>query len=154
MLRQLYHKYFDHVSSLQLFQVLKFSSSILIGICFTKIPLSQEQIGVYELFMLISTGLSYFWLGGMTNTLLSSYPKQDDSVKHKMLFNSFVLISLISTLLVVILAVFPSTVVHLFTKENQLPYFKWFCLYLLLSNCTGAIGVLSSADKTHSLIGF
>jgi O-antigen/teichoic acid export membrane protein len=89
--------------------------------------------------MLISTGLSYFWLGGMTNTLLSTYPKQDDSVKHKMLFNSFALISLISTLLVIILAVFPSTVVHLFTKENQLPYFKWFCLYLLLSNCTGLL---------------
>jgi O-antigen/teichoic acid export membrane protein len=139
LLRQLYHKYFDHVSSLQLFQVLKFSSSILIGICFTKIPLSQPQIGVYELFMLISTGLSFFWLGGMTNTLLSAYPKQDDGIKHKMLFNSFVLVSLVSTLLVVILAVFPSTVVHLFTKGHELPYFTWFCVYLLLSNCTGLL---------------
>lgn len=56
-----------------------------------------------------------------------------------MLFNSFVLVSLVSTLLVVILALFPSTVVHLFTKENKLPYFAWFCIYLLISNCTGLL---------------
>ena len=99
----------------------------------------QEQIGVYELFMLISTGLSFFWLGGMTNTLLSTYPKQDERVKQKMLFNSFIAVSAVSTLLVVILAVFPSTVVHLFTKEYELPYFKWFCLYLFFSNCTGLL---------------
>ena len=139
VLRQLYHKYFDHVNSLQLFQVLKFLSSILIGICFTKIPLDQEQIGVYELFMLISTGLSYFWLGGMTNTLLSIYPKQDETTRHKILFNSFVAVSFVSMVLVIILAVFPSTLVHLFTHQYQLPYFKWFCIYLLFSNCTGLL---------------
>jgi len=63
----------DTVKSLQLFQILRFGSFFLTGILLAKGPLSINTIGAYESLMFFSGAVSFFWISGLLNGLLSKY---------------------------------------------------------------------------------
>ena len=87
---------FGNISSLQLFQLLRFSTFLLIGIVFTKTGLSKTEIGQYETVLFLAGAVSFFWLNGLIQGLLSVF--RETREKSSQLFNVFVLLSLLSTL--------------------------------------------------------
>ena len=81
------------VRALQFFQVLRFGTFFLTGILFTKLGLSTYDIGVYEALLFLGSVLSFFWLSGLTQSLLANYQPKE---KSKEFFNSFLVLSAIS----------------------------------------------------------
>ncbi|MCK7539101.1 MAG: hypothetical protein MZV63_53325 [Marinilabiliales bacterium] len=66
-------KFIDNISGLQAIQLLRFSTFLIISIVFTKSHLSRAQIGNWELFLFISSLLSFFWVSGIIQSLLTLY---------------------------------------------------------------------------------
>ena len=84
------------VSSLQLFQLTRYSGFVLIGICFARMGIAKAEIGRFETFLWWMGLFSFFWIAGLMNSMLASYPKQSDADKKQLLFTTFCLILILS----------------------------------------------------------
>ena len=118
----------------QIFQLFRFSALLLTGILLSKSNIEIEEIGVYEGLIFISGAVSFFWVNGILNGLLSQY-KKEEANKNVYFFNTALLLVLMSILLILIMVVFNQTV------EHFLPYTtpRIYCLmliYIFLNNPT------------------
>lgn len=130
-------KHITKVRALQFFQILRFGILFLISIIFTKTKLGIGEIGVYETFLLIAGAVSFFWIGGMLQSLLSisgnseTFGKTD---KNPVFFNVFILftfLSILSALLVLISQSFIAELLNL--GSNRIPYMKILFMYIAVS---------------------
>ncbi|MEN8117083.1 MAG: oligosaccharide flippase family protein [Bacteroidota bacterium] len=106
-------KYINTVSAFQFYQLLRYSTLILIGIVFTKTALTQSAIGEYETFVFLAGAVSFFWLNGLLKALLPLSTGNDKSKTN--IFSAFVVIQLISVF----------TAIFIFLLQ---PYFTRFLL--------------------------
>ncbi|NLE34658.1 MAG: hypothetical protein GX622_06120 [Bacteroidales bacterium] len=134
-------KVIDNISGLQAVQLLRFVTFLIISIVFTKSHLSRAQIGNWELFLFISSLLSFFWVTGIIQSLLTLYNRnrtfREDSEregrKSPEIYNAFLLISFFS-LLVFILGIPIRFMLESSQGEPEIPYPNLLLLYILLSN--------------------
>ncbi len=124
----------SNLSSLQLFQLIRYSTFVLIGIGFAKLQLPQSVIGQFETFILISGMVSFFWMSGIINSMLSIYPKKDEEEKKAVLFNTFVTLLLISTVAGVVLLLFSQSLLSFLDKQSNGSLVQLSGAYLLLNN--------------------
>ncbi len=89
------------VYSLQIFQLMRYASLVLIGVVMAKSSLGMEAIGMYEQFLFLAGSVSFFWLNGLIRGLLPLYG--DDDGQDVRFFNAFLLISALSSLAAVVL---------------------------------------------------
>lgn len=123
----------SNISSLQLFQLIRYGTFLLIGIGFAKLQLPLSQIGSFETFILISGLVSFFWVSGLINTLLSLYPKKNEQEKSELLFSVFISLLLFSLLAGSLLLIFSENLLAFLDKaENGINRLVFF--YLIL-NC-------------------
>lgn len=122
------------ISALQLFQLIRFSTLILIGIVFTKSRLATSEIGQYETFLFIAGAVSFFWLNGLIQGFLPSSGEHKGSGKSSALFNVFYLLTAFSALSVVFMIVFEHSVSGFLLKGSEVPFFKYLLIYLLISS--------------------
>lgn len=120
------------VSSLQLFQLMRFGTFILIGIVFTKTNLSIQSIGEYEQFLFLASSVSFFWLNGLIRGLLpmANEPRHEGASP---VFNAFLLISLFTFLVVVLLAIAGNLVGKTLLGGDEIPYLGLLLGYLFFS---------------------
>lgn len=123
----------SHISALQIFQLLRFSTLILIGVVFTKTELSTSQIGQYETFLLIAGAVSFFWLNGLIQGFLPIVTKETISRKSPVLFNIFYLIAGLTILSGIFLLVFEQSIAGFLLKKSSVPYLNYLLIYLLIS---------------------
>ena len=134
-------KFIDNISGLQAVQLLRFITFLIISIVFTKSHLTRPQIGNWELFLFISSLLSFFWVTGIIQSLLTLYNRnrtfRDDGDKEGRkspeIFNAFLLISIFS-LLVFILGIPIKVMLESSQTRPEIPYSNLLLLYILLSN--------------------
>jgi len=134
-------KFIDNISGLQAVQLLRFITFLIISIVFTKSHLTRPQIGNWELFLFISSLLSFFWVTGIIQSLLTLYNRnrtfRDDGDKEGRkspeIFNAFLLISVFS-LLVFILGIPIKVMLESSQARPEIPYSNLLLLYILLSN--------------------
>ncbi len=119
--------------ALQIFHLLRQGTSILIAILLAKSSLSTTQIGAYEMLMYISYTVSFFWVSGLVQGLLTSYPQQDARSQNLYLFNAYLVFSGISLFVFLMLVVFREPALQLLTGKNQLDYLYLFLLYQLFN---------------------
>ncbi len=86
-------KYINTISAFQFFQLVRYSTLILIGVVFTKTSLTQGAIGEYETFVFISGAVSFFWLNGLLKALL---PISRETVTKTNVFSAFVTLQIFS----------------------------------------------------------
>lgn len=122
-------------------QLLRFTTYLIISIVFTKSHLSRAQIGTWELFLFVASLLSFFWVSGIIQSLLTLYNRNrtfrtlGDNEKRKSpeIFNAFLLILFFS-----ILATLLGLALHLSLPETghikDVPYPSLLLLYILISN--------------------
>ena len=122
------------LSSLQLFQLMRYGTFVLIGICFAKLQLSQSVIGQFETFILVSGMVSFFWVSGIINSMLSIYPKKNEEDRKAVLFNTFVSLLLLSVLAATLLFTFSQNLLSFLDKEGAGNLVKLAVVYLLLNN--------------------
>lgn len=134
-------KFIDNISGLQSVQLLRFATFLIISIVFTKSHLSRPQIGNWELFLFISSLLSFFWVTGIIQSLLTLYNRNktfregagDEGRKSPEIFNAFLLISGFS-LVVFILGFTLRLTVFSHDTQPEIPYPNMLLFYILLSN--------------------
>jgi len=124
--------------SLQFFQLLRFTTLILISIIFTKTNLTTSEIGHYELFLFLATFAASFWLQGLTQSFLPLY-KQNKTFKNKSnnspeIFNSFILLSFFNVITIICLLLFKNFLSALLLNKQEIPYFNLLLIYLFFSN--------------------
>lgn len=122
-------KYLNTISAFQFFQLIRYSTLVLIGIVFTKTALSQEEIGEYETFVFLAGAVSFFWLNGLLKALLPLSSGETES-KHA-LFNGFILISVFSVLVALLLFLVKPFFSGVLLNGKNIPEFLLLLLYLV-----------------------
>jgi O-antigen/teichoic acid export membrane protein len=123
-------------NSLQIFQFLRTGTFFLVTILLAKIAmLYQHEYGLhmisqYENLMLVTSSITFWWVGGICNTLIPYYNNSDGVMKKKVLFNSFMLLMLFSTL-----AMFTIIIMGYFRGKDQ-DLYNMFALVVLLNTPT------------------
>lgn len=121
------------VSALQVFQIVRYSTLMLIGIVFAKSGLSISDIGQYETFLLIAGAVSFFWLNGLIQGFLPLIKNEDNAGKTPELFNVFYLITGLSVLSGVFLIIFERSIAGFLLQKSSVPHLKTLLIYLLIS---------------------
>lgn len=156
-------KYINNpVAALQCFQLLRFSTLLLISIAFAKLNLSATKIGEYETFIFLASAVSFFWLNGIIKSLLSLYknnktfPKDTSQKKSAEFFNVFVLLLAFSSLTAVIIF----SAGNLFAATQKIPDVNLFLIFIILGAPTNLIEYIyllvkkSSSIITYGIISF
>jgi O-antigen/teichoic acid export membrane protein len=135
----------NNVSSLQIFQLLRFLCFLLISIYFTKVPLSGGDIGSWEKLLFIGGALSYFWVTGILQSFLPLSQRNKAFVQHQRiegkspeLFNAFILLltfSIAFALLIILMYGFGA----IYTETPKIPYPGWLIIYFIFSNSSALI---------------
>jgi len=131
----------SNILGLQVFQVLRFVSFLVISIVFTKSTLSLKDIGDWELLLFIASAGSFFWVTGVIQSLLPLfnnntsylYRTQRLTQKSPEIFNSFLLLLFFSSLIALTFYFLQGTI-QVYNGGEPLPYANYLFLYFLLSN--------------------
>lgn len=113
---------------------MRYGAFVLIGILYAKLNLPTADIGHFETFLLISGMVSFFWVSGLINTMLSVYPKKSDAEKKALLFNTFVSLAILSVLAAGVLLLFSDNLLAFLDKKGEGRLIGLSVVYLLLSN--------------------
>lgn len=116
------------VRALQFFQVLRFGTFFLTGILFAKLGLSTSEIGVYEALLFLGSVLSFFWLSGLTQSLLANYRPRE---KSKEFFNAFLVMAAISVLVFIAFRLLVTPYSMMANNPEVLVFYGLFSFYLL-----------------------
>ncbi len=144
---------FGNISSLQFFQLLRFSSFLLIGIVLTKTGLSKTEIGQYEIILFVAGAVSFFWLNGLIQGLLPIFRKT--YAKSPQLFNVFVLLSFLSVLATGFLALFGKSFSQLLLQNSEIPFLNYLLAYLFFSVPASLVEyIYLLKNKAHSIIWY
>ncbi len=147
-------KFIDNISGLQAVQLLRFLVFLIISVVFTKSHLSRAQIGNWELFLFISSLLSFFWVSGIIQSLLTLYDRNrtfreegtKEGRKSPEIFNAFLLISFFS-LLVFLLGIPIRFMLESGSSDPGIPYPNLLLLYILFSNPVALIEYIYLLNK-------
>lgn len=136
-------KYINTISAFQFYQLVRYSTLILIGVVFTKTALTQTSIGEYETFLFIAGAVSFFWLNGLLKALL---PLSAQNKKEKTnIFSAFVTIQIFSLLAALFLFVLQPVFSNILLNGKDIPEL-WLLLVFII------IGVPANLTEYYYLI--
>jgi O-antigen/teichoic acid export membrane protein len=111
----------------------------LISIIFSKSVLSIGEIGVYETFLLIAGGVSFFWVNGLIQSLMPLFKdnnsfKNKGNIKQPVLFNTFILMMIFSVLAGAFVWICNESIANILNlSSSTIPYLKILIGYIILS---------------------
>lgn len=134
-------KVFTNVGSLQLYQLMRFTTFLIISILFTKSQMSKTDIGLFEVFLFIAGFVSFFWVTGIIQSFLSlthnnkTFNRQGAMSKGKSpeIFNAFIILSFFS-ILVFLIGLGLRGNFAVYNVGGNSPYINLLLAYILLSN--------------------
>lgn len=120
---------------------MRFVIFLIVSIVFTKSHLSVADIGAWEMFLFISSLLTFFWVTGIIQSLLPlyhrnrTYRKLGDNGRNKSpeIFNAFLLLSLFSLFVFITGQVLKSNF-SVFSISGNAVYLNLLLLYIMLSS--------------------
>ncbi len=103
----------SNVAGLQVFNTLRFVVFLIIAIVFTKIGLSKEQIGLFEISVFMVNIATFFWVTGIIQAFLPLYKSSEtfgelaNEDKHKSpeIFNTYLVLIFFSLVVFIIGAI-------------------------------------------------
>ncbi|MFY9151174.1 MAG: polysaccharide biosynthesis C-terminal domain-containing protein [Prolixibacteraceae bacterium] len=122
------------ISGLQLFQLIRFSTLMLIGVVFAKSGLTTSQIGQYETFLFLASAICFFWLNGLIQGFLPSSKNESGSGRSSALFNVFYLVTAFSGLSAIFLFLFEKSLSGHLLKGSDIPFLNYLLVYILISS--------------------
>lgn len=120
-------KYINSISSFQYFQLVRYSTLLLIGIVFTKTTLSSTDIGRYETFTFLAGAVSFFWLNGLLKALL---PLASENQKHS-IFSAFFSIQVFSLVAAALVFLLQSPFSALLLHNQQIPEISLLLVFIV-----------------------
>jgi len=129
----------DELSGLQLFQLIRYGSLLLISIVLAKSGMDLESFGRYEFLIFVTGAVSFFWLTGIIQSLLPLYKSnksfqasRDLSGRSPEIFNTFILLfgfSLLGALLVILVGLIAPGIVEEKFHPDLIPYLAAFIIF-------------------------
>ncbi len=119
-------------AALQINQILRQGSLVLVSILLAKSGLSIGEIGLFESLLYIGTTVSFFWMNALLQSTLAEYASAEKPQKAQVKFNIFLTFNILS-LIVFCLLFFLKNQLPFFIGQNTLPYFELYSVYLLLN---------------------
>jgi len=157
-----FKKNITNITGLQLFQLTRFGTFLIISIVFTKSHLSTFEIGFFEILLFLAGAISFFWITGLIQSLLPLYnnnrtfAKHGNEENHKSpeIFNAFLLISAFS----LVAFLFGYSIRYnfsVFGYRGDGPLFNLLLFYILLSNPTHLIEyIYLLKNKSANIINY
>ncbi|HNX66930.1 MAG TPA: polysaccharide biosynthesis C-terminal domain-containing protein [Bacteroidales bacterium] len=155
-------KLVDNISGLQAVQLLRFTTFFIISVVFTKSHLTRAEIGQWEMFLFISSLLSFFWVSGIIQSLLTLYNRNRtfrslgdvNARKSPEIYNSFLLLVFFSLLIFAlgmpVNYVFPTS-----GMIRAVPYSNLLFWYILLSNPVAIIEYIYLLNnRSHRILQY
>lgn len=131
-------KYINNISGLQVFQLIRFGTLLLISIIFAKSHLSTESIGQYEFFLFLTALFCSFWINGLIQAFLPLYRNNktfnSSESKSPEIFNAFILISFLSVLTILVLLIFKTPLAEALGDSEKIPYLHLIVIYIFFSS--------------------
>ncbi|MBN2757598.1 MAG: polysaccharide biosynthesis C-terminal domain-containing protein [Bacteroidales bacterium] len=85
----------NSTSSLQIYQILRYSAILIVNILLSKTYLSLDELGQLETFLFYFSLVSFFWINGFIQSILANYKSNNDN-KQLIFFNSFIVLLVFS----------------------------------------------------------
>jgi len=156
------NKLFSNVTSLQLYQLIRFTTFLLISILFAKSHLSRTDIGMFEMFMFMAGFMSFFWVTGLIQSFLSlannnksfNNNHDQDHLKSPEIFNTFILLTFFSILVFAIGLVVRNHFI-VFGQTGNSRYLNLVLVYVLVSNPPVLIEYIYLVkNRSNSIMGY
>jgi len=112
---------------------------LLISIVFTKTNLGTGDIGIYETFLLIAGGVSFFWTSGIIQSFLSLFGNSkslgdSNAAKTPALFNTVLVLTFFSILAAAFVYFSRDFLADLLNlRGNNIPYLRILLMYIVVS---------------------
>ncbi len=140
------------VRALQLFQVMRFGAFFLTGVLFTKLGLGAYGIGIYESLLFLGSLLSFFWLSGLSQSLLANFRPAERSREF---FNAFLVLLGCSVLVFVLFRLLITPFTFLANNPEVLWHYGTFSWYvLLIGPAYLAEYILVLKERPKELVGY
>ncbi len=129
----------SNIFGLQIFNLLRFVSFLLISIYLTRGSLTKGEIGDFEMLLFIASAVSFFWVTGIIQTLLplynnnSSLSSRGSDQRSPELFNAFILLSIFSIVIAAMLFLLKGQI-RVYNTAQSMPFLIPLLLYIILSN--------------------
>lgn len=121
------------INGLQFFQLLRFGTTLFIGILLAKIfGLDTADIALYEVILFLGNFVSFFWISAGIKSLLTEYTRLKNQ-EADLLINTSFLLFIIGLLAAALLYCFQSFLLQSFTQFKEIPYLYLICLYLIFN---------------------
>jgi len=155
-------RYVNSVTGLQAINILRFVTFLIISIVFTKIGLSKEQIGLFEVSIFIASASSFFWVNGLIQAFLPLFKsnktfgekEQLAGTKSPEVFNIYVILVFFSVI-VFLFGLALKGNFSVFGYSGDVPLLNITLLYLLLSSPANLIEYIYMVqDKSGNTISY
>lgn len=122
-------KFLNTISAFQFFQLVRYSTLILIGIVFAKTTLTQSAIGEYETFVFIAGAVSFFWLNGLLQALLPLASGAENTQTN--IFSAYIVIQLFSVLAALCLFLLQPLFSELLLNHKSIPEINLLLIFIV-----------------------
>ena len=109
------------------------AAALLTSVMLAKSTLSAEQIGVYEQLFFVQYAISFFWVSGLIQALLSFYPGLEPRRQGALIGVVYIVLTALSIFLALILYFGSSPILTFLAGKPILPFFTVFLLQLLIN---------------------
>ena len=141
------------MNALQVFQILRFSTTLLIGVLLIKFfGLSTAEISLYEILLFLGNFVSFFWISAGQKSLLSLYPSYSSKQQAELLFTIFLVLFLLGMVAALSLYLGQSYLLPFLTQYQQLKYLDLLCIYLVFIPPTYLIEYIYLLKKEEKAI--
>jgi len=130
----LHNNRFLSLSALQVYQIFRFSTTLLIGILLAKVfGISTTEIALYEIVLFFGNVVSFFWIAAGQKGLLSLFPSYTEKDQGKILFNFFLLMVGLAGLAAVVLWLIQHFLVQQLTQYQEIKFLYLICWYVFFN---------------------
>ena len=124
---------FSNTQSLQAFHLLRQGAMVVTSVLLAKSQLSVADIGAYELILYIGYVLSFWWVTGLIQGLLTKYPLLSKTAQQQLVFSVYLLFVGISVLIFLVFLLFPAPLLQLLTGQAEMRFFKILIVFALVN---------------------
>jgi len=143
-------KYLNSISAFQLFQLVRYSTLILVGIVFAKTTLTQKAIGEYETFVFLAGAVSFFWLNGLLKALLPIGLNKSSSKTN--VFSALLVIQSFSVLAATLLFLFQSFFSNVLLNGKPVPELVLLLIFIVVSPASSLVEYYYLLTKRNKAI--
>ncbi len=145
----------DTIRAVQGFQLLRQGANILLAILLAKSALGLDGIGLYELLTYLGATISFFWVSGALQSMLTVFPQQDHEQQQRFVFTSYLFFVFMAVLTGLLMVVGKEWIREGLAGGAELLYFEWYVLFLAINLPTFLLEhFLQLYQKPISIISF